>query len=258
MQTNTITLTDEATRVINALQHSCGTYDYYRSTLNRLFNYILHCSDEIGMSDTEAVSTLRTLDAIRSDLATISGTHNIDGERDTTDVENCDPADTEAPHELLSRHEMMRGVHLALEDLNHASRMLSYAIDEATLAGLNEGFNSIAGKLFDLKADLVENTIAKLDEIKAIDVDSYEYREPTEQEKTAYFLDEARKSAINARELMADALDHAHRIEGISEAGLTEIKATYDATRPAMEALDTMARKFFEYNDDARTTRANC
>lgn len=73
MQTNTINLTDEAIKAINDLQHPCGTYDYYRAALNRIFTYVLHCSDEIGMSDTEAVATLRALDDLRSDLAAIAG-----------------------------------------------------------------------------------------------------------------------------------------------------------------------------------------
>lgn len=73
METNNVTLTSEAVMAIVALQQSCGTYDYYRSTLDRLYTYVLHQSDEIGMSANEAISTLRALDSLRTDIAAIAG-----------------------------------------------------------------------------------------------------------------------------------------------------------------------------------------
>ena len=70
---NNINLTPEAIKAIQALQHPCGTYQFYRAHLDRLFNYILNNSDEIGMSDNEAIGTLRALDALRADIADIAG-----------------------------------------------------------------------------------------------------------------------------------------------------------------------------------------
>lgn len=70
---NTINLSPEAVSAIEALQHNEGTFHYYSSTLKRLQAYVLHFSDEIGMSDTEAVHTLRVLDAIHSDFKAIAG-----------------------------------------------------------------------------------------------------------------------------------------------------------------------------------------
>jgi hypothetical protein len=72
MQSN-INLSNDAAKVIEALQHKNGTFRYYHSALTSLSRYILQQSDEIGMSDTEALATLRVLDAIDSDLATIAG-----------------------------------------------------------------------------------------------------------------------------------------------------------------------------------------
>lgn len=72
MQSN-ISLSNDAAKVIEALQHKNGTFRYYHSALTSLSRYILQQSDEIGMSDTEALATLRVLDAIDSDLATIAG-----------------------------------------------------------------------------------------------------------------------------------------------------------------------------------------
>ena len=72
---NNINLSAEAIRVINDLQHSKGTYQYYRETLDRLSSFILHQSDEIGMDDTEAIHTLRVIDSIRMDLKALAGTN---------------------------------------------------------------------------------------------------------------------------------------------------------------------------------------
>lgn len=74
---NNIKLTPEAIKAIQALQHPRGTYQFYRSHLDRLFFYILDNSDEIGMSDNEAMGTLRALNAIRADIADIANMHVI-------------------------------------------------------------------------------------------------------------------------------------------------------------------------------------
>lgn len=73
MEAKNITLTTEAIAAIERLQHINGTYDFYEMTLSRLFGFILDQSDEIGMGDTEAISTLRALRYIREDLAAIAG-----------------------------------------------------------------------------------------------------------------------------------------------------------------------------------------
>lgn len=73
MRTKDIKISAEARTAIEALQHNCGTYRYYDDTISRLFNYVLEYSDEMGMDDTEAMSTLRTLQNLRYDLASIAG-----------------------------------------------------------------------------------------------------------------------------------------------------------------------------------------
>lgn len=70
---NNVNLSAEAVRVITALQHKNGTYDYYRATIDRIYTYILHIGDEIGMSETEILHTVRALDGIRSDLKDLAG-----------------------------------------------------------------------------------------------------------------------------------------------------------------------------------------
>lgn len=92
MQKN-INLSIAAVRAIEALQHKNGTYNYYRETLSRLHAYILHQSDEIGMSDTEALNTLRALDALSSDLADLAGTAAVDTNDSPTQDEFAERVD---------------------------------------------------------------------------------------------------------------------------------------------------------------------
>lgn len=63
-----VAFTTEAANVITALQHKNGTYEYYQNTLARIYSTVLHESEEMGMSDTETVRTLRVIDSIRRDL----------------------------------------------------------------------------------------------------------------------------------------------------------------------------------------------
>jgi len=96
-----INLTPNAVKAIQALQHPCGTYRFYRAHLDRLFTYILNNSDEIGMSDNEAMYTLRALNALRSDIADIAGlpaplTEPVDPFDDITLTEAAAMTDEEA------------------------------------------------------------------------------------------------------------------------------------------------------------------
>lgn len=144
MQTNTINLTDEATRAINALQHPCGTYDYYRTALNRIFSYILHCSDEIGMSDSEAISTIRALDGIRSDLAAIAGPA-------APLNEHVDPFDgitlTTAPDELDEGAEAIKDLNNALDRVRQANYILIEAAEHAERAGKSDAITARMGSI---------------------------------------------------------------------------------------------------------------
>jgi hypothetical protein len=92
-----IQLSDQAIRSIAALQHNAGSADLYINTLKSIKTYILHCSEEFGMSDTEAMSTMRALDLIELDIRAISMTPENDptGEHYTaveTDYGYQDPA----------------------------------------------------------------------------------------------------------------------------------------------------------------------
>lgn len=71
--TSPLSLSPEAVAAIEGLQHPNGTFGYYRDALSRLSVCILHMSDEIGMSDTEALHHLRVIDAVMGDLLAIAG-----------------------------------------------------------------------------------------------------------------------------------------------------------------------------------------
>lgn len=92
---NNINLTPDAVKAIQALQHPCGTYKFYRTHLDRLFNYILNNSDEIGMSDNEAMHTLRALNALRADIADIAG--NTELKKEPTTIEIAIAPEPESP-----------------------------------------------------------------------------------------------------------------------------------------------------------------
>lgn len=107
-KTNTIQVSDEAHAAIIGLQHPIGPYDYYRCTLDRLFNTILHTSDELGMDDTETVDTLRAIDSIRRDLAAIAGpmghslsSENIAGKVEHTFEDLNDIQDSDYPENAI-------------------------------------------------------------------------------------------------------------------------------------------------------------
>lgn len=88
MKKNNITLSPQAITAIAALQHANGTFEYYRKSLDALQTVVLGFSDEIGMSDSEAMHMLRALDAIRSDITAIatSGKDSGDAEMPAEDV----------------------------------------------------------------------------------------------------------------------------------------------------------------------------
>lgn len=76
MKDQKINLTPDAIRAIESLQAVGGTFKFYDDTLKRLESYILEFAEEIGMSDTEALHTLRVLRYVRQDLADIANQKN--------------------------------------------------------------------------------------------------------------------------------------------------------------------------------------
>lgn len=134
---NNINLTPDAVKAIQALQYPCGTYQFYRLHLDRLFNYILNNSDEIGMSDNEAMYALRALNALRSDIADIAGSP-------APLNEPVDPFDsitlTAAPDELDEAKETAADLLRAYEYIKRVQPIIEEAGEHAKRAGLEDSF----------------------------------------------------------------------------------------------------------------------
>lgn len=60
---------------IAGLQHAAGTAETYENTLERIFYAVLHNQDDLGMDDSEAIDTLRTLELLRADIRAIATDH---------------------------------------------------------------------------------------------------------------------------------------------------------------------------------------
>lgn len=142
---NNINLTPDAVKAIQALQHPCGTYQFYRAHLDRLFNYILNNSDEIGMSDNEAMHTLRALNALRSDIADIAGTP-------AQLNEPVDPFErftlTTEPEQLDEGEEAIKDLNNTLDRLKQATYILKEAGEHAERAGKDDAINSRMAEVF--------------------------------------------------------------------------------------------------------------
>lgn len=69
----TIKINDKAARAIAGIAHNAGTAEMYVNTLSRLFNAVLYNQDDLGMDDTEAITTLQALGLLRSDIEDIAG-----------------------------------------------------------------------------------------------------------------------------------------------------------------------------------------
>lgn len=68
----TIKTNSPAANVIIALTHPAGSAKFYIDTLSRLFNAVLYNQDDLGMSDTEAIETLRALSLLKADIKAIA------------------------------------------------------------------------------------------------------------------------------------------------------------------------------------------
>ena len=250
METKNIALTPEALVVIEALQHDKGTFTFYTNALKRLFNFVLDQSDEIGMSDTEAISTLRALQYIREDLATIANRQAQTPTAPDTE-ETADKVETafegvslpSQPHpapvdQLDEPREMLADVKRAWQKVNELQTVISEAITHAPNAG--EKYQSVISDLADVNGDL-ETTAAALDAVMAIDPDNYEQKELTEAERTALFVQRSRDALTYGKELLDDALDHAVRDDYKALAKM--VSAARELTVTAAKAVAELAVK---------------
>lgn len=259
---NNINLSAEASRAIEALRHKNGTFNYYRNTLSRLHTYILHQSDEIGMSDTETLHTLRVLDAISSDLAALAGpaangmTAPDTPEEIAERVESVfteEIHDSNYPEKLDEPREMLHDVHVAWNTLNQLQVIISEAITHAKNAG--EKYDSVISDLADANSDL-EPVGAILDAIMAIDPDNYEPKGQTNAEKASTFLHRAADALRFSEEVLIDAVDYAKRAgagDAFKKRALELDRVLEDSIKKIKELHD-YAPLLEDSGDEARTT----
>ena len=268
MKSNIITLSSKAVAVIERLQHTRGTYDFYATTLTRLFNYVLDQSDEIGMSDTEAVHTLRVLRYLKDDITHIAGKGDSPLEiRIEADMEglvnSIEKPSTEGTAEKIETtfggltlkdvqefenkptidqldepREMLADVKRAWQKVGELQTIISEAITHAQNAG--EKYESVASDLADVSGDL-ETTAAALDAVMAIDPDNYEPKEPTKAETAALYINRSREVITFGKELLDEALDYAVRDDYKALAKM--VSAARELTVTAAEAVAELAVK---------------
>lgn len=175
---NNINLTPDAVKAIQALQHPCGTYQFYRAYLDRLFNYILNNSDEIGMSDNEAMHTLRALNALRADIADIAGPP-------APLNDPVDPFDgitlTTAPDELDEAKETAADLLRAYEYTKRVLPIIEEAGEHAKRAGLEVSFGV---KITEI-SNLLKNAMSIISAMSNDDSDEATKEEAANDSKTA-------------------------------------------------------------------------
>lgn len=221
-------ISDKAIEVIEALQHNCGTHRYYNETLTRLFNLILAMGDEIGMDDTETVHTLRVLKALKTDRAYLAGCGDISEklEAEVSDHEPEEAGDEAAGKDAAEKVEstfsniqdpagadageqVIASALKASQCIVDLQSTISTAISWAIKAG--EKYESVLSDLCDINVDL-EPITAKLDEIKAIDPDTYEPEVLTYAQQAGLFLQRSYENLIKCKLLLVDAQDCAVRV----------------------------------------------
>lgn len=73
----TINTESRGARAIIGIAHAAGIAEMYLNTLDRIFNTVLYNQDDLGMSDTEAISTLQSLGLLRSDIQDIAADKDL-------------------------------------------------------------------------------------------------------------------------------------------------------------------------------------
>ena len=236
----TIKINDKAARAIAGIAHNAGTAEMYVNTLTRLFNAVLYNQDDLGMDDTEAITTLQTLGLLRSDIEDIagSGLRQFHFESAIT-VEKVDfgPVDLAGDDQDSAPVDPWR---LALDALREA----------ADLLGQHPKDDSLAGDIVELLEDMAKmrDRLESLAEWKAANERYPEFAANNfAAEKLRAFLYVANHKAIGLMEMVNDITDdmwHADRdaadIDKIREAAELATKAA-KITKQALEREDARA-----------------
>lgn len=238
----TIKINDKAARAIAGIAHNAGTAEMYVNTLSRLFNAVLYNQDDLGMDDTEAITTLQTLGLLRSDIEDIaeSGLRQFPFEPAIT-VEKVDfgPVDLTGDDDQDSAP--VDPWRLALDALREA----------ADLLGQHPKDDSLAADIVELLEDMAKmrDRLESLAEWKAANERYPEFAANNfDAEKLRAFLCVANHKAVGLMEMVNDIVGDMQRMER----NKTEIAEIREAADLALHAAK-ITKKALE-REDARAT----
>lgn len=144
----TINTESAAASAITAMVHSAGTSEIYINTLSRLYKCVLHNQEDLGMDDTEAIDTLRTLDLLKSDIQDISTDKDLKSA--LLHVEEAETDIMEDPEDQCCDH---------ADPIGHATDTLRRAMYE--LADTDPRFKEIADTINTVSCRFKEITTTK-------------------------------------------------------------------------------------------------
>ncbi len=81
-------ITDNVKTALTEIQEPNGMYELYDTTLSRIEDILFINSDDIGLSDSDALSILRVLRLLRHDLRRLATTEEQSEEADVEDEGN--------------------------------------------------------------------------------------------------------------------------------------------------------------------------
>lgn len=237
----TIKINDKAAYAIAGIAHNAGTAEMYVNTLSRLFNAVLYNQDDLGMDDTEAITTLQTLGLLRSDIEDIagSGLRQFPFEPAIT-VEKVDFGPVDLTGDDDQTGAPVDPWRLALDALREAADLLAQHPKD----------DSLAGDIVELLEDMAKmrDRLESLTEWKSANEHYPEFAANNfAAEKLRAFMYVANHKAISLMELVnaiADDMWHADRdaveIDKLREVAELATKAA-KITKQALDREDTRA-----------------
>lgn len=228
----TINTESRAVRAIIGIAHAAGIAEMYLNTLDRIFNTVLFNQDDLGMSDTEAISTLQTLGLLRSDIQDIAADKDLARalgvETFTMKVDWSTEEEKPDPWRLI------------LDALNEGSHLLAQRSRESDTTG------EIAEILEDIAK--LRDRLESLTEWKATNDRYSEFAGNNfGVERLRAFLHVANQKAIGLMEIVNDIVGDMQRMER-NKAEISEIREAADLalhaakiTKQALEREDARA-----------------
>ncbi len=241
----TINTESRGVRAIIGIAHAAGIAEMYLNTLDRIFNTVLYNQDDLGMSDTEAISTLQTLGLLRSDIQDIAADKDLAralsvGRQTTDDAAAVSVETFTMKADWSTEEEKPDPWRLILDALNEGSHLLAQRSRESDTTG------EIAEILEDIAK--LRDRLESLTEWKATNDRYPEFAGNNfGVERLSAFLHVANQKAIGLMEIVNDIVGDMQRMER-NKAEISEIREAADLalhaakiTKQALEREDARA-----------------